>query len=597
MAEAQSSILIVDDDAEDLASVEKTLASLGAEITAIKDPHEVMSNAHRHRPDVVILDALLPGLSGFDLCKQIKTDPQLKGTQVLILTGVYLRQQYRNEALQQFKADGYLTKPFRPPELQRLVVQLLSRKTRTPSSSLLRKIGLPPAPESKKRGLLGRIFGRGEAEEPTTIRIATASREGHRTKPAEQRTSAEAVEAAPVVEAPPETAPVAAPTAVAELSEVLPAPEIPKVEPPPEEAAVEVAPTAPLVEDVANPPPEGVSSEPEPPPEAAREPRPDSTSEPAAAADTDTVLVPAPAPEPPSPEPDAPPTIAVAPDEKPLEAPPEPSPSIEASETVVVQAPIEASESAPGRVLDEEPPPSTVLDAPRATDAEDVTWVVADSKTREMTLEEAAERVEAGSPEASAPEPEELKAAEPEPLPAPVLAEDVEAPREAARRPRLRLGEVPIYDEADFLAELKRELSKCKRVDRPLTLILIRVGDLGQIVELFGKGFREPVLWHIAEQAMESLREVDLVGMMSSTDRIAMTAFASDRYGGGRIVSRMRQVATKNPFRVGVELPPIIPVLDFGMATFPADGSEVEGLLHRAEEDLAAGRDRAVVPD
>jgi hypothetical protein len=48
---------------------------------------------------------------------------------------------------------------------------------------------------------------------------------------------------------------------------------------------------------------------------------------------------------------------------------------------------------------------------------------------------------------------------------------------------------------------------------------------------------------------------------------------------------------------VGVELPPIIPVLDFGMATFPADGSEVEGLLHRAEEDLVAGQDRTVVPD
>ncbi|MGH9337669.1 MAG: GGDEF domain-containing protein, partial [Vicinamibacteria bacterium] len=123
-----------------------------------------------------------------------------------------------------------------------------------------------------------------------------------------------------------------------------------------------------------------------------------------------------------------------------------------------------------------------------------------------------------------------------------------------------------------------------------LTLILIRVGDLSQIVELFGKDFRDPVLWHIAEQAMESLREVDLVGMMSSKDLIAMTAFASDRYGGGRIVSRLRQAVSKKPFRVGDELPPIIPVLDFGMATFPADGSEVRGLMQRAEKDLSDGR-------
>jgi GGDEF domain-containing protein len=134
-------------------------------------------------------------------------------------------------------------------------------------------------------------------------------------------------------------------------------------------------------------------------------------------------------------------------------------------------------------------------------------------------------------------------------------------------------------------------------VDRPLTLILIRVGDLGQIIELFGKDFREPVLWHIAEQAMGSLREVDLVGMMSSKGLIAMTAFASDRYGGSRIVSRMRQAVTKKPFHVGEELPPIIPALDFGMASFPADGGEVSNLIRRAEEDLRRDPDAAAPSD
>ncbi|HEY7816844.1 MAG TPA: response regulator, partial [Vicinamibacteria bacterium] len=139
MADTQSSILIVDDDAEDLASVERTLRPLGTKLVSVKDPHEVIRAVQRVRPDVVILDALLPGVPGFDLCKEIKTDPELKGTQVLIVTGVYLRQQYRQEALQQFKADGFLTKPYRPPELLRLVVQLLSRKTRTPPSRFFKR--------------------------------------------------------------------------------------------------------------------------------------------------------------------------------------------------------------------------------------------------------------------------------------------------------------------------------------------------------------------------------------------------------------------------------------------------------------------------
>jgi diguanylate cyclase (GGDEF)-like protein len=239
-------------------------------------------------------------------------------------------------------------------------------------------------------------------------------------------------------------------------------------------------------------------------------------------------------------------------------------------------------------MLDWSPPPPS--------EAEEVTWIQADSRTQEMTLEEAAARVLQEVQPAAAFEDLAARPAELETEPKEESAPPADSSA-ALRRPLFRVGEVPIYDETDFLTELKRELSKCKRVDRPLTLILIRVGDLRQILELFGKDFREPVLWHIAEQAMESLREVDLVGMMASKDLIAMTAFASDRYGGGRIVSRMRQAVTKKPFRVGEELPPIIPALDFGMATFPADGSEVGNLMRRAEEDLTNGKSSAAVSD
>jgi diguanylate cyclase (GGDEF)-like protein len=506
MADAQSSILIVDDDAEDLASVERTLRSLGSELVSIKDPHEVMPSVHRHRPDVVIVDALLPGLSGFDLCKQIKTDSQLKGTQVLILTGVYLRQQYRHEAIQQFKADAFLTKPFRPPELQRLVVQLLARKTRVPQLNFLKRIGLPVSSEPKKWGLLGRIFGRSEAEEPETVRIAPAARDIPPAPPAEPVVEAAAarVEAAPEIEAP----------------------------------AAEVAPAPAVVE----------------------EPKP------------------ATAPEAKAPEP--------------TPVPKEPLPVVQPEAIVEAEVSAETGEVPPPETVEEEPSPSILLDRRPPSETEEVNWVQVDSKTQEMRLEEAAARVaKAAQPPAAF---EDLAARESEPTEESPPAADSS---QTMRRPLFRVGEVPIYDEPDFLIELKRELSKCKRVDRPLTLILIRVGDLGQIIELFGKDFREPVLWHIAEQAMESLREVDLVGMMTSTNLIAMTAFASDRYGGGRIVSRMRQAVSKKPFRVSEELPPIIPSLDFGMATFPADGSEVSNLMRRAEEDLTNGKNRANVSD
>jgi diguanylate cyclase (GGDEF)-like protein len=148
------------------------------------------------------------------------------------------------------------------------------------------------------------------------------------------------------------------------------------------------------------------------------------------------------------------------------------------------------------------------------------------------------------------------------------------------------MGDVPVYDEDDFNLELKRELSKCQRVDRPLTLIVIRIGDLTQIVELFGDEVREAVLWHVAERAMASLREVDLVGMITSKDLVALTAFASDKYGGGRVVSRMKQSVDKHPFRVSDEMPPIVPALEFGMSSYPDDGNDAKILMSKACDDM-----------
>ena len=156
------------------------------------------------------------------------------------------------------------------------------------------------------------------------------------------------------------------------------------------------------------------------------------------------------------------------------------------------------------------------------------------------------------------------------------------------REPRFSVRDVPICGEQDFHAELKRELAKCRRVDRPLTLILVQVDDLNQIVELFGKETREAVLIHVAELATWCLRDVDLVGMMTSKDLVAIIAFASDKYGGSRVVDRMRKTVQKNPFRVGEEIPPIMPALRFGMSSYPDDGDDVVGLIAEAYEAIEA---------
>lgn len=598
MAEAQSSIVIVDDDAEDLATVERALRPLGCELFTVKDPHGVMYAVQRYRPSVVVLDALLPGLSGFDLCKQIKTDPQLKGTHVVILTGVYLRQQYRQEAIQQFKADGFMTKPFRPPELQRMVAQFLSRSTRNSSSSFLRRIGLPVSTEPRKRTIFGRIFGGGVQDEagdgelivpPAAPETPIAPKRAP-APPVAETAAPLLVALEPAAESLADAIPPLEMKAASEplLVKQLPLPAL-------EKEVVPLPVVEPIVEDrppdsIALPAPTETPKEADPPsapvakpaksgktPRAPRQARSVKTGKSAKPAPPVTLLT------------------------EEAEPPKPPEPALEPSPDKIEPSPVEELEAVPA----EEQP---------------VAWIEYTPPPPEPPAEEIP-IPPVGPQEQPEPAPLAMEVAPPSPSPPPAAApsppenpieDEVPAPIEAethappepletkpettpvseekellpVRRKRLRAGDVPIYDEEDFEAELKRELSKCKRVDRPLTLILIRVDDLGEIVELFGKDFREPVLWHVAEQAMASLREVDLVGMMTSRSLVAMTAFASDRYGGGRIVTRMRQAVAKQPFRVGQELPPIVPALQFGMATFPQDGTEAAILIATAEREL-----------
>ena len=538
MAEEESSILIVDDDANDLSVLEKALESLGCNLHTVTDPHDVLPAVYREQPDVVVLDALLPGLSGFDLCKQIKTDGELKGTQVVIITGVYLRQQYRQEALQQFKADGFLTKPFRVPELQRLVVELLAKKTRKPQSSFLSRLGLASKTVPKKRGLFGRLFGK-EEEAPTPAQPAQPAKPAKITPISRARTGelpkskfgkvpspepASSEPDAPEPDAVEKTSGTAAPAAPAAIGTEAP----------------EKATAAPLV--LPKAPKEPTTAD---EPAAAAEHAAEKTSEPKAEEPVETAPV---SENRPAPEPES-----VTPEEK-----PEPSES----------SPSDAPEIA--KPIDDTPESEATGGVPSASADE---FAAGEEGGIERKTEPPVTRPPEPEPELHAEDEREPDATSSSPLP--------------VQRPRFRVGDVPIYDEENFYSELKRELSKCRRVDRPLTLILIQVDDLNQIVELFGKKIREAVLWHVAEQAMASLREVDLVGMMSSRDLIALTAFASDKYGGGRVVARMRKLLEKNPFRVSEELPPIVPTLQFGMSSFPEDGDEGDGLIAKAYEDIA----------
>lgn len=116
-------ILIVDDEAGVRALVRMTLDTGEYQILEAQRGAEALQLARQHRPDLVLLDVMLPDMSGLEVCRNIKTDPALASTTVVMLTA---RAQTTDLGdAEDAGADGYFTKPFSPIALTRKVESVL----------------------------------------------------------------------------------------------------------------------------------------------------------------------------------------------------------------------------------------------------------------------------------------------------------------------------------------------------------------------------------------------------------------------------------------------------------------------------------------
>ena len=116
-------LLIVDDEDGVRALVRMTLDNGVFQIIEASEGLEALDLAREHHPDLVLLDVMLPDLSGMDVCRKIKDDPDLASTTVVMLTA---RAQTRDVGdAEEAGADGYFTKPFSPIALTRKVESIL----------------------------------------------------------------------------------------------------------------------------------------------------------------------------------------------------------------------------------------------------------------------------------------------------------------------------------------------------------------------------------------------------------------------------------------------------------------------------------------
>lgn len=116
-------LLIVDDEDGVRSLVRMTLDSGYYEILEAQEGRQALEFARAHHPDLVLLDVMLPDMSGFDICRELKNDPRMASTTIVMLTA--RAQQTDVGEAEAAGADGYFTKPFSPIALMRKVESIL----------------------------------------------------------------------------------------------------------------------------------------------------------------------------------------------------------------------------------------------------------------------------------------------------------------------------------------------------------------------------------------------------------------------------------------------------------------------------------------
>ena len=132
-------ILVVDDEPDIVALVVYHLARAGYRVSSASTGPDAVALAKRERPALVVLDLMLPGMSGFDVIREIRSDANTKDIAVIMLTA-------RKDEPDRIKglslgADDYLTKPFSPQEMVLRVQAILRRTASTGPASDLLQVG------------------------------------------------------------------------------------------------------------------------------------------------------------------------------------------------------------------------------------------------------------------------------------------------------------------------------------------------------------------------------------------------------------------------------------------------------------------------
>lgn len=134
MASGKGKILIADDEPDILEILDYNLSNEGYEVVSAKNGDEAIINAKKHKPDLIILDIMMPGKSGLEVCNILRTQNDFKETTILFLSAL-------NDESIELKgfdngADDYITKPVSPKVLISKINAIFKRITKSHSTTL-----------------------------------------------------------------------------------------------------------------------------------------------------------------------------------------------------------------------------------------------------------------------------------------------------------------------------------------------------------------------------------------------------------------------------------------------------------------------------
>ena len=118
-----STVLIVDDNPQNVELLQAFLESLPVKLVTAVDGVDALEKVKEHNPDLILLDIMMPRMSGFQVCKRLKTDPATKDIQILMVTA--LNELGDIEQASECGTDDFVSKPVNKFELLTRVKSLL----------------------------------------------------------------------------------------------------------------------------------------------------------------------------------------------------------------------------------------------------------------------------------------------------------------------------------------------------------------------------------------------------------------------------------------------------------------------------------------